>query len=92
MTRNAVKGAFVAAAVCSMFTAGAARGQTAEKTKEAPKTVQCAGINACKGQGACAGAGHGCAGMNACKGKGWIETASAKECTDKGGKVISPRT
>lgn len=91
MTRNAMKGAFVAAAVCSMFAAGGA--QAAEKARDAPKQpVQCAGINACKGQGACAGATNGCAGQNACKGQGWIQTASAKECTDKGGRVIAPKS
>lgn len=87
MIREAVKGAAVAAAVCSMFAAGAAR--AAEKAKEAPKAVQCAGINACKGQGACAGADNSCHAQNSCKGKGWVETKSAKECTDKGGKVLA---
>lgn len=86
MIRDAMKGAVVAAAVCSMFAAGAA--QAAEKAKEAPKTVNCAGINACKGQGSCAGADNACKAQNSCKGKGWVETASAKACTDKGGKVV----
>jgi uncharacterized membrane protein len=88
MTRTTMKSAFVAAAVCSMFAAGAA--QAAEKEKEAPKTVQCSGINGCKGQGACAGAGNGCAGQNSCKGKGWIQVTE-KECKEKGGKVIAAK-
>ena len=86
MIREAMKGAAVAAALCSMFAAGAAR--AADKPKEASKAVQCAGINACKGQGACAGADNACKAQNACKGHGWVETKSAKECTDKGGKVV----
>jgi hypothetical protein len=27
--------------------------------------------------------------MNSCKGQGWLTTASADECTTKGGKVIT---
>ena len=93
MNRNAMRGAAVAAAVWSLFAAGAAAAgdktrDAADKEKEAPKTVQCSGINACKGQGACGGATHGCAGTNACKGQGWIDVKSEKECTDRGGKVI----
>jgi hypothetical protein len=37
--------------------------------------VHCAASNACKGQ-------------NSCKGQGYLETASADECTAKGGKVL----
>lgn len=29
-----------------------------------------------------------CAGKNACKGQGFEKAASAKECSDKGGKVL----
>ena len=86
MFREAVKSTAVAVAVCSLFAAGAA--QAEEKPKEMPKVVQCAGINACKGQGSCAGADNACKAQNGCKGKGWVETRSAKECTDKGGKVV----
>lgn len=89
MIREAMKGAVVAAAVCSMFAAGAAR--AAEKTKDMPKVVQCAGINSCKGQGSCAGADNSCKAQNSCKGKGWSETKSAKECTDKGGTVLASK-
>ena len=28
-----------------------------------------------------------CKGQNGCKGQGWVSKASAKECTDAGGKV-----
>jgi hypothetical protein len=89
MIREAVKGAVVAAAVCSMFAAGAAwADDKAEKSKDMPKVTQCAGLNACKGQGSCAGADNACKAQNSCKGKGWVETSSAKACTDKGGKVV----
>lgn len=77
-----MKGAFVAAAVAGLFSAGTpliAQAKTEAK-------VHCAGINACKGQGKCSGAGHSCAGMNSCKGKGWIET-TAKECKAKKGTI-----
>jgi len=89
MIREAVKGTVIAAAVCSMFAAGTA--QAAERTKEMPRAVQCAGINACKGQGSCAGADNACKAQNSCKGKGWVETRTEKECTDKGGKVITAK-
>ncbi len=89
MIREAVKGAFVAAAVCSMFAAGNAA--AGEKTKEGAKAVQCAGINGCKGQGSCAGADNACKAQNSCKGKGWVETSSAKECKAKGGTVVTSK-
>jgi len=84
MIRNSVKGAAVAAAVCSMFIAGNARADE----KPAQGAVQCAGINSCKGQGSCAGADNSCKAQNSCKGHGWVETKSAKECKDQGGKVV----
>ena len=89
MIRDAMKGAVVAAAVCSMFAAGTA--QAGEKAKDAPKVVHCGGINACKGQGSCAGADNACKAQNTCKGHGWVETKSAKECTDKGGTVVAAK-
>ena len=83
MIREAMKGAVVAAAVCSMFAAGTAR--AADKTKEG-KAVHCAGINACKGHGSCAGADNACKAQNTCKGKGWVEMTD-KDCTAKKGTV-----
>jgi hypothetical protein len=51
--------------------------------------VKCAGANACKGQSACKGGSASPGkGMNSCKGQGWAETADAKECAAKGGKVM----
>ena len=52
------------------------------------QTVKCSGINACKGQSACMTTKSSCKGQNACKGQGWSETASAGECTGKGGKIL----
>jgi uncharacterized membrane protein len=90
MIREAMKGAALAAAVCSMFAAGAARaGDKMEKAKTGESVVQCAGINSCKGHGSCAGADNSCKGQNSCKGKGWSEAKSEKECTDKGGSVVA---
>jgi hypothetical protein len=92
MIREAMKGAVVAAAVCSMFAAGAARaGEKAEKTGEGAKVVHCGGINSCKGQGSCAGADNACKAQNSCKGKGWVEAKSEKECKAKGGTVIASK-
>jgi uncharacterized membrane protein len=60
----------------------------AKDMKPAATKVKCMGINSCAGHGACASASNGCAGKNGCKGHGWMETASADECTAKGGKVM----
>ena len=75
------------AAVAGLLTVGAIGTATTARGEEGDK-VKCYGVNSCKGTGACSGAGHGCAGKNACKGQGWDKVSSAKECTDKGGKVV----
>ena len=54
----------------------------------AQTTVKCFGANSCKGTSACKTATSSCKGKNSCKGLGWIIVSSAKECTDKGGKVL----
>ena len=51
--------------------------------------VHCVGANACKGTSECKSAKNDCKGMNACKGQGWVEAASAEECTGKGGTVAA---
>lgn len=85
MSKNTLKGAMIAGAVCSMFAAGqAVAGSTA-----APSTVKCAGVNSCKGAGSCSGANNSCKGQNSCKGAGWTAAASDKECKDKGGHVMA---
>ncbi len=59
----------------------------AENSGSQDASVKCSGANACKGQSACKTATSSCKGQNSCKGQGYIMTNSAKECTDKGGKV-----
>ena len=87
--KNTLKGAVIASAVASLFAVGAyAQGDT---KPAADKGVKCSGTNSCKGTGACAGADHGCAGKNSCKGTGWSYTKTEKECTDKGGKVVTAK-
>lgn len=49
--------------------------------------IKCQGVNACKGQAACKTANNECKGQAACKGQGWI-SASAKDCSKWGGKVV----
>ena len=56
--------------------------------EEAAGSVKCMGINACKGESKCKTAESACSGQNSCKGKGWVLTASAEECTTKGGSVV----
>jgi uncharacterized membrane protein len=91
MIREAVKGAAIAAAVCSLFASSTAlAGEKAStKMKEGAKVVKCAGVNECKGMGSCAGADNACKAQNSCKGHGWTEEKSAKACTEKGGKVLA---
>jgi uncharacterized membrane protein len=83
-----MKNALIASAVASLFMSGAAVAK-AKTSKKAAGVVKCAGINECKGQGACSGADNSCKSKNDCKGKGWTETASAKACEAKGGKVLA---
>jgi len=81
------RGVLVASAVASLIASGSLVAWATDKAGAEP--VHCAGINECKGQSGCGGAGNACKGLNECKGKGWVETSSAKECTDKGGKVAA---
>jgi hypothetical protein len=80
------KNAILASAVASLFLSGAA---FAAKDAEKKTTVKCAGINSCSGKGSCASADNSCSGKNSCNGKGWSPTATEKECTTKGGKVLA---
>ncbi len=86
MERKTITGAVLAAAVGAMFltTPVFAQGPSGNSTSGA--SVKCVGGNSCKGQSSCKTANNGCAGQNSCKGKGWVTAASAKVCTDKGGK------
>lgn len=83
------RGVLVASAVASLVASGSLVAWATDKAGSEP--VHCAGINECKGHGACSGAGNSCKGQNACKGQGWVDASSAKECTDKGGKVVASK-
>ncbi len=85
-----VKNAAIASAVAAMFLAGGAMAKD-KASKKTSSTVKCAGINECKGHGGCKGVDNACKGQNECKGKGFEETKSAKECADKGGKVLAAK-
>lgn len=86
--KHGMKGMLVATAAASLFTAAFANEAPAAVKKGATEDkIHCSGINSCKGTCACASASNSCKGTNSCKGKGWIE-ATAKECTDKGGKIL----
>jgi hypothetical protein len=61
---------------------------TAASTASAEISVKCSGINSCKGTSSCKTASSSCKGQNSCKGMGWVQAASASECTAKGGQVI----
>lgn len=77
-------GIAIASAAAAMFAMGA----TATVAQAADAPVMCAGANSCKGHSECKTAKNDCKGMNSCKGQGWVHKASAKECTDAGGKVM----
>jgi len=81
-----MKNAVLASAVASLFLSGAAFAKEKD-AKKASKSVMCEGINECKGHGGCKSASNACKGQNGCKGQGLTETASDKDCKDKGGKV-----
>jgi uncharacterized membrane protein len=82
------KGVLIASAVATLIASGSLVARAEEKAGDAK--VRCTGINECKGHGSCAGAEHSCAGQNSCKGQGWVET-SAKECAEKGGKIVEAK-
>ena len=77
-------GIAIAAAAAALFAMGTTA--TVAHAADAP-TVKCAGVNSCKGSSECKSATNECKGQNSCKGHGWVTKASAKECTDAGGKI-----
>ena len=83
-TASNTSGVLLATAVAALF--ANAPVMAAEQSGQEAK-VHCGGINACKGKSECATANNACKGANACKGQGFV-TVSAKECTEKGGKVL----
>lgn len=87
------KGFAAASMVAALFAVGCGPDKMTNTTGSNQQAVKCAGVNDCAGKGACAGTladggTHDCAGKNACKGQGWVEVASASDCTTKGGSVI----
>lgn len=86
-TVNKLSGTALAAAAAALLMTGCSSSyESSAATTEA--MVKCSGINACKGTSACKTATNACKGQNSCKGHGWIK-ASEKECTSKGGTVLS---
>jgi hypothetical protein len=83
MDRRTLTGAVLAAAVGAMFLTSPAFAQDSS-SGSSQATVKCVGGNSCKGQSACKGGSHSCKGLNSCKGQGFVNTASAQECSDKG--------
>jgi len=83
---NQLSGVAIAAAAAAFFAAGSIVAPTVNAAEGG--MVHCAGVNSCKGSSDCKTAKSECKGMNACKGQGWVTKASAKECTDAGGKVV----
>jgi hypothetical protein len=85
MVRKVVRGAAIASALGSLLASGMTYAAD-KKDKATEKAVKCVGVNDCKGKGSCKSAKNDCKGQNACKGQSFAEL-SAKECSDKGGKV-----
>lgn len=84
-TLIALTAASLFAAACSKKDEGSKSAPAAEKTAK----VHCNGANACKGQSGCKSEKNACKGQNGCKGQGFVETATADECTTQGGTVAS---
>jgi hypothetical protein len=89
MLKETLKGAVIASAVASLFVTGAARAEE-KASKTGSAKVQCQQDNSCGGQGACGGKDNACKGKNSCKGHVFT-TKTEKECTDKGGTVVTAK-
>ncbi len=86
LTAKKLTGLALATAAAGLFATAGISTASADKHMADAK-VKCEGINSCKGTSECATANNSCKGQNSCKGHGWVN-ASAKECADKGGKVM----
>ena len=86
MDKAKLTGALLATAVGFLFTAQPLLADQSQG-QQSQAQMKCVGGNSCKGQSACKSAASDCKGQNACKGKGFVITASAAECTQKGGHV-----
>jgi hypothetical protein len=87
MKKTRIAGAMLATAVALTFTASVLHAGDSPSPATEAAQIKCLGANACKGQSACKTATNDCQGKNSCSGKGYIITADAKTCTDKGGHV-----
>jgi hypothetical protein len=90
--KNPVRtGTMIALAAASLFAAACSKTPDTKSTMPASGEkmagVHCMGVNSCKGQGSCKTAQNACKGQNSCKGAGYVDAASAEECTTKGGNV-----
>ena len=88
--KNPVRtGSMIAFAAASLFAAACGskapdQGTTPAASPEKTATaVHCMGINSCKGTGRCKSE------KNGCKAMGMTDTATAEECTSKGGTVAA---
>lgn len=92
-TLIALTAASLFAAACSKKDEGTKSAPTDKAAPSAEKTskVHCEGVNACKGQGGCKSENNACKGQNGCKGQGFTETATAEDCTARGGKVAAAK-
>lgn len=81
------RGVLIAAGAAALILAGCA-GADSKPAASNMAQVHCTGLNSCKGTSDCKTAENACKGQNACKGHGFL-SMSAKECTDKGGKIAS---
>lgn len=89
-TMIAITAAGLFAAACGGAPKSAdSQSTTPAATGEQTAAVHCLGINSCKGQASCKTEKNACKGQNECKGQGFVETASADECTSKGGTVMA---
>ena len=93
MKNPILTGTMIALAAGSLFAAACSKNEPQPTTPMAGEkmaaAVHCMGINSCKGQGSCKSAKNACKGQNSCKGEGYVDTASADECTTKGGTVMA---
>jgi len=93
MKNPARTGTLIALAAGSLFAAACSKSMDSPSTtptmSEKTATVHCMGINSCKGHGSCKSAKNACKGQNSCKGEGMTDTASAEDCTGKGGTVMA---
>jgi hypothetical protein len=89
--KKQLKGTLIAASVASLFACNST--EQSKKVEPDPNAkIQCGGINECKGKSDCHAidGSHSCGTENACQGKGW-KSVTAKECEEKGGKVIAKK-